>query len=231
MKQLQAFDALKSDITVFVQPALTVKVDDRSSCENALLSAKTIKEFQRRIEDKRTELVRPLNDEVKMINAYAKEIMDPLGKAEAHLKDQLIKWEKQLEMQRQAELARLEEERKKHEAERLAKIAAETEKALEITDIFGLEENEIQQVSTAVAEIERETFEKKIDFNRKTAAINSEKVSGVKKVWVFEVTMLSKIPKKYFELDEKKIREAIASGTREIPGLRIFQETSIAIRR
>jgi len=44
------------------------------------------------------------------------------------------------------------------------------------------------------------------------------------KSWTFEVVDLSKVSRKYLMIDEDKVKEAIASGEREINGLRIFEK-------
>ena len=51
---------------------------------------------------------------------------------------------------------------------------------------------------------------------------------GVMKRWVFEEATidLSLLPLEYHTFDKAKIKEAIASGAREIPGVNIFQELS-----
>jgi hypothetical protein len=54
--------------------------------------------------------------------------------------------------------------------------------------------------------------------------------ASIKKVWTFEVENINEVPREYFSIDEKKIREAISSGKREISGVRIFQESQVAIR-
>jgi hypothetical protein len=55
-------------------------------------------------------------------------------------------------------------------------------------------------------------------------------VKGVSKVWTFEITDETLVPRAYLCLDEKKIREAVTAGTRDIPGVRIFQDSKLSIR-
>ena len=42
--------------------------------------------------------------------------------------------------------------------------------------------------------------------------------------WAFEVVDLSKVSRKYLMIDEDKVKEAIASGEREINGLKIYEK-------
>jgi hypothetical protein len=44
------------------------------------------------------------------------------------------------------------------------------------------------------------------------------------KSWTFEVVDLSKVSRKYLMIDEDKVKEAIASGEREINGLKIYEK-------
>lgn len=49
--------------------------------------------------------------------------------------------------------------------------------------------------------------------------------------WVFEVEDEKKVPREYLVVDDTKVNEAIRSGTRKIPGLKIFQKESLSIYR
>lgn len=50
------------------------------------------------------------------------------------------------------------------------------------------------------------------------------------KKWDFTVDDSKAIPVEYLTLDEKKIKEAIANGVRNIPGVQIFQKEEIVMR-
>ena len=52
----------------------------------------------------------------------------------------------------------------------------------------------------------------------------------IKKVWTFQVENPALVPEQYKVVDEKKIRAAVASGIREIPGVRIFLSPQVAVR-
>lgn len=49
-------------------------------------------------------------------------------------------------------------------------------------------------------------------------------VSGVRLVWSFEVVNPAAVPAAYYALDTDRIKQAVANGTREIPGVRIYQD-------
>ncbi|MBX3253946.1 MAG: hypothetical protein KF862_07370 [Chitinophagaceae bacterium] len=56
------------------------------------------------------------------------------------------------------------------------------------------------------------------------------KLKGTTRRWTFQVTDGSIVPKEYLKVDEVAIREAVNKGIRDIPGVRIYQDTSLSIR-
>jgi len=76
----------------------------------------------------------------------------------------------------------------------------------------------------------KETFDLKPTIEATPIKIASK--SGAitaKKVWQFEIIDETKIPREYLIVDERKIREAIRNGVREINGVRIYETESIAV--
>lgn len=226
---LVQFDQLKADITLFVQPVLEISVKDAAAADNALASAKHVKSWAKKVEDRRKELVGPLNDQVKRINAYVKEILEPLEKAEAHLKAGLRSWEQHLEKVRQEEMRKAEAERKRLEAEAQAKMKAQQEEAA--MEALFKTPNDLKR-DEIVQEVEQTRVQHEIATTHKSnvKAIDSMKVSGAQKFWTFAIEDESKIPREFLSVDPKKIRQAVSAGTREIPGVNIYQDTRIAIR-
>lgn len=229
MKELGYFDQLRASITLFVDPCMTITVDSEKDCENALDAGRKVKSWAKQVEDKRKELVGPLNEQVKKINAYAKLISEPLEDAETHIKRQLNTWNLVLEDRRLTELKKLEEERLKKEAELKAQAEAKAEE-LAAMEIFGVTNETKKLHIIADVEAERDTKELEIDILRKTKEAEKMKVSGTRKNWTFAVTNLDLVPKEFFILCESKVREAIREGKRDIPGINVFQETIVAIR-
>lgn len=227
--QLQQFDKLAADITIEVQPILSLKVSDDTSAIAIRASGKNVKAHAKKVEELRVELVRPLNEEVKRINEYAKKITAPLDQAEKHVKAELVAWEKELEKKRAEEYKRAEEERKRKEDEARAKLLAEKE-SNEIAAAFLEDPNQsVKNTIVATVTAEREVTEARKEFASNVADIQSMKVSGARRRWIFEVEDAAKVPRNFLIVDEKAIRAAIAEGAREIAGVRIFQETSVAL--
>ena len=54
--------------------------------------------------------------------------------------------------------------------------------------------------------------------------------ASVRMVWAFDIKDIAQIPSEYLVLNEKAVREAIKAGVREIPGLKIYQKPTVAIK-
>ena len=54
---------------------------------------------------------------------------------------------------------------------------------------------------------------------------------GVQMKWNFEITDPNQVPNGYWVIDEAAIKADIANGTREIPGVRIYQEAITTFRK
>jgi len=117
-KELAKFDSLKADITIFVAPVMKLSVNDFKSSQDAIEAGRTLKKYSSELEKRRKELVGPLDDQVKLINSFAKGIEEPLLRAEQHLKGQLSVFAAEQEKIRQAKEREAEEVRR--EAERQA---------------------------------------------------------------------------------------------------------------
>lgn len=111
MNSLVEFDKLSADVTLFLAPIKDIAITDATSCAAALETVRRVKELVKQVTAKRVELVKPHNDFVDSVNAYAKRMTGPLGEAEAFLKSVITKYELEQERIRQAELRKLEDER------------------------------------------------------------------------------------------------------------------------
>lgn len=238
--ELTKFNPLKADITAFVAPVKAIKVTDFASAQMAIETAKQVKVYAKQVETLRKTLVDPLNAEVKSINSYAKEIEEPLLDAERFIKSRLVEFEHEQEKIREAERQRLEAEAKKAQAELLAKQEAERQALIEkasleqeAEDIFGIEpettvEEKIQAFETKAVE---EQTAAKNEVEGKQWDIDQLGVKNSKKIWKCEVIDLDSVPKEYLirELNEKAVLAMARAGITNIPGVRVWQETTIAI--
>ena len=74
-----------------------------------------------------------------------------------------------------------------------------------------------------------EVIQQQSEFKRQVA-IAQHSTEGIRNAWTYEVQNLENVPKEYLMLDEKKVRQAIRSGERSIPGLMIFQKQQTVYR-
>jgi len=106
----------------------------------------------------------------------------------------------------------------------LEKEVEALEKQAEGAAFFG---EDITDIKAKVAEI-KTTPMAPVSYGGGSYA--PSKVKGATKTWAFDITDISQVPREYLQLDEVKIRQAIAAGTRTISGINIFQKDSISLR-
>lgn len=256
---LQRFDDLKASITVFVSPTLQLKVSDAASSATGIDVAKQIRGFLKEVDERRRELVDPLNQQVKNINEYVKSLTAPLERADQHVKGELNLYAAQQEKIRQEELRRAREEAARLEAEAQSKLAAERaalqakqmEEAKahsEAESLFGadlddhlehaaagdkavLEAQLAREAAALEAVAERERMARIVALKQKEFDANQEQIKNTRKTFKCEMLDQALVPKEFLvvTLNEKAVLAAARSGVKEIAGVRIWQEVSVAI--
>lgn len=204
---------LSEEIVQMIAPARALKVTDPASCKSAVDAGKQIATLRKKFEEKRKELVKPLNDTVDETNAYVKSLVAPLLVTEEHLKGEVKLFQAKIAAEQAAERQRLAD--LKAEADRKAREAA-----------ASLEGPSADPVAFAQAHLQNVQLQAQID--RETKVLDQTKLKGARKVWKFEVLDPAIVPREFLMVDEKAIRAAIAEGARTIPGVNIFQDTSIS---
>jgi hypothetical protein len=181
-------------------------IEIKSEEENllAIETGKIIATLTKKLETERKRLVDPLNAQVKEINSSFKPYSDALEGLQATLKKKLVMWAEEKER-----LAREKAERQRRAMEELRK------KELEEASKAGIEAAPALVLPVKEAE--------------KTVHSDTGSATAGKR-WTFEIVDANAIPRQYLKVDEPSIRAAIRDGAREIPGVRIYQETSISIR-
>lgn len=228
MTDLKQFAQVQAEVSFLVAPIMQLNVADRESAIEATAAAKQVKILAKKIEERRKEIVAPLNEEVKSINSLAKQIAEPLLKAEEFIKSQLVAFERE-EMKKREEAMRLAEiERKRREEEIRLQAQKEKEDAefLAAFDPMQAQRAIINaEASASIAVVESLKAHKAEVKN-----IEASKVAQTRKHWTFDLIDLDKVPREFLVLDEKKVRAAILEGRTEIEGLKIYQELKVAIR-
>jgi hypothetical protein len=150
---------------------------------------------------------------------------------------------KQVSAARKAITTPLQEE-VKHWIAKEKELVVPIEKAIQRADALIQQFNaqvaaQQQAVLDRIAEEERARLQAKdsdasliqqqSEFQRQLA-VAQHSTEGVRNVWTFEIQNLANVPREYLMLDEKKVRQAIRSGERSIPGLMIFQQQQTVYR-
>jgi len=148
---------------------------------------------KKELEAQRTWFVKPLNDQVKVINDRFKEFTGPVLEADRIVRDKVSGY--QVEQQRlatEAQKKALEEARQK------------TEETGEVVPVVMPQEPE------------------------RVVRTESGK-AFTRMVWDFKVVDESKVPEQYKIVDERRIRAAVQSGIRQIPGCEIYQRAELTV--
>jgi hypothetical protein len=257
-KELSVFDSLRAQIVLHVAPVAQMMVTDVASGQQAIAAVKAVKEYIDQLDEKRTGLVKPLNDQVKRINAYAKDIEGPLLAAERHIKAQLVAFEEGQERIRQAERRKEEErlreiqraadeERNRINAEIAAKHRAEQEALsaqVDAEDPFGAEDDDtaavdrkvleqLQAIEAAevVAKLDREAAVRASEAKARQYDIDAGRLKNTKKAWKAEAIDLALVPRQYLiiTLNTDACLAAARGGITDIPGVKLWQETQVSI--
>jgi hypothetical protein len=233
MSDLAIFDevemlTIQADAFRIKAEAMVIKSDEHVTGATNLLGF--IAQAKKQFEDRRTGIVKPLNDNVKRVNDAFKTITAPLDTANTTLKQKVLIYHREQERKRQEEIARIEAERKVAEEQRQKEIA-ERQKAL---DDLGITEGDLAPLPGSDADnIYFPPLEEIAPVVLPPVVPTMTKASlgsaTVKKVWAFEITAPADVPREYLTVDEKKIREAVRAGVREIPGVRIYQDDQLAV--
>lgn len=183
--------------------------------EVAGLELQRVKGAQKRLDDLRKSMTRPLDATKKAIMDFFRGPEEKLARAENGIKRAMIGFQEEQDRKRQEEQRRADELARR-ERERLAEQARKASEA-------GKDERAAilaQRASSVVAPI---------------VSRAPPKVPGVqtREVWKFAIEDAAKIPREYLAPDESKIRrvvEALKSDT-AIAGVRVWSEKSIAAGR
>jgi membrane protein involved in colicin uptake len=224
--ELDTFKPLKAEIARTVEPTLQIKVVDPATSTSAIETAKTIKELLKRLDEKRREITDPIREELDQVNAYVREIREPLEKAEQHIRDQLNGYAREQERIRQEELRKAEEIRRREEAELRAKQAAELEAAKAAAAVFGEDPEAVKAEVEEKHKAERVTAV--VAHGARVYDANETQIRNTRRNAFVKIVDLSQVPRDYLVLNEKMALAAMKAGVK-IPGLELDYEVSVAI--
>ena len=210
---LQRNPELADSASALIARAHSITVADRPQAEAATDLCKMVKTLLTKAEEARDGWVRPLNQQVKRINAEFKAMTGPLEEVEAAIKTRLTEFHRSERLAAEAEAARLRE------------LEAQDMGALENARAVGADD----VVDAIIAEVVSRPDPSQVAI---VAPVRSDygAVASIRKGWAFEVEDAAQVPREYLTIDPAAVRRAIAGGVREIPGLRIFADDRAVIR-
>ena len=177
-----------------------------------------------------------IKDGIKMVNAAYKAISEPLEAAKKKLQGLLGKYQAEQDRKAQeaaaAEAKRLEDEALA-EAKRIEDAAEAVAKELEEEGREDEAGKIIAQAAEEAGHVLEEAAEAPEPAPPPAQAMsgNYGGSAGKRIDWKWRLKKESDVPRMWFMLDEKKISAVVRSGTRKIPGLEIYPETTIIGRR
>jgi len=202
---------VKTDYQELVLQVEGLQINSHDDYESAVTFLAAIKQRLKRLEDRRKELLQPFNSAVKDANNKFKVLSEPYSKLEVSLRMVLNDYIRREE--KKAQIKADEERRRREEEEaRKAKASAESAKNKEV----------VEQPEEALPPVKVE----QPDLSVRTGA----GYGHTKKRWQFEVVDIEKVPKQFLDVNSPAVNAEIRGGIREIPGLRIYQSSEIAIR-
>ncbi|MBA7629292.1 hypothetical protein ES703_36790 [subsurface metagenome] len=207
MEEIQLRE-LRTQSSSFPDRATFISVHSQATLDRANEFVKTIKTFQKQLDEFFDENISRLHKAHKEAKAQKTQFEEPLKRAETIVKEVIRKYlVEQDNIRREAEeKARQEREKKFEEARELEKEGKKEEA------------EQIREDETALAPV--------------LPPVVKADGTHLRKHWTWQVTDIDKVPKEYFVLDALKINSIVRTmkGKTNIPGIRAFQESTIATR-
>lgn len=192
-------------VNQLLEEAKTLVVHDAATKEKAVSLATMAKAKWDEIEKVRNEWLAPHRTFTKSVNNLAKLFQEPLKKTENLLRTKVT----QQNNRDKIELARQQAQ--------IQAQAAELQQAAE--------------AEAAMSNMPAPTIVTPVLPDAPPIVRTAHGSASSTKTWSFDIEDADKIPREYLFVDEKKIRNAVKAGVREIPGVRIFEKESTRFRK
>lgn len=209
---------VENALIVLKKQAELMPVTNREELLFATEALGKVKNWQKEIEERRKSRTKPLKDYIKMIENDYLPMGTMAGEVKIIISNKILSYQAEQErIEREKEAARREQEKQR--------LAAE-QKRLEELAVKANSENVLKQ---AVKVEERITkLEEPIEVKQ---TVRTENITtSTRKYWTYEIVDENAVPRAYCRSDAGMIRRAVNSGVREIPGVRIFEETTLSQR-
>ena len=201
---------VKKDIALLSTQAQTLIVQDEVTFAGAADFLSKVKVRIKRLDSMKEDLTRPFADALKEARNKFKMMSEPYEQMEASLKSKMNAYIQLKEAQAQKEAYE-------------AKLKADEENNRRI-----IEQQRAEAKGEPVKEVE--LVEATPVEAPKTQVRTESGVTYVTKKWKARITDEKIVPREYLGVDQVKVNDAIKSGVREIPGIEIFEESTVAVR-
>lgn len=209
-------DAIKKIKEINDMPILT-RENFETGSEWLKCVVKTEKEFKNVLKEK----IAPHKAEIDAIKAAFEKPLELLAEAQKIARDKLNAYVVAERQIKEAEAQKIMAEK--------AKAAAKELKKLDRKDASAGKFDAVTQ-----AAIHEYTSEKRAEILADAAKpvdiVQSGDNATVRMVWDFDIVNIKDVPSEYLTVNTTVIRSAIRSGVREIPGLKIYQKPTVAIK-
>lgn len=222
MKDIQQIvQPIEIKARIYLNKVNDAKIENEADKENAIIFLKEITEYKKAIKKQKEELSADAKKELAEIKEKFNEPENFVAEAEEIVRAKINHF--------------LNEQKAKIEAEALAlKQKAEDEALKQAEELESLKSGagEYDAVTRkAMIEAIEAKQNKIIEATALKPVINqSSSNSVVRNIWNFKVVDLSKVPVEFLQINSVAVRDAIKSGVREINGIEIYQECSVAIK-
>lgn len=223
---------IQKDLKELTPVLASIQVVDQDSLDQATEYAWKCQARIKRIEELRTQYKKPVLEFGKMIETWAKNLSSPYELALGDLKGKMkVYHTEQDRIAREAqEKLRIEQEKQakiaREQAEAEAKKLADAQKTATPTQAQDLSAEELIMWATQALVPAQPAIEVKHDSKSKTVSGSS----FTRKTWKFEVTDPTLVPREFLVVNDALIRDAVKNGSREIAGVRIYEDIDVSIR-
>lgn len=229
---------IEIDVNSFLLGAKIIEIENEFQRNNSLELCKEIKYMIEIIDHKRDYLVRPLNENVKIINDYFKLPLSELKDMERNIKDRIIEYEKKREMEakRLNEIARIEKE--KIEAEIRRKIEEKEELWQQCEkNIDSGNKKEAEEIAISAEGLENFVSMKIYELDQiMPKKIHYDKLKGTTKSYRAEIEDYKQFLQwvidtnnfHFISVEKIKLNKAMPMN---IPGIRCIEEIGIRVRK
>lgn len=250
LSEIAVLETHQTAVASLVDAARTHRIIDDQTRGMAADIRSALRQAEKRVEEARTALVKPLNDHVRSINAKFKPLSDCLASAVQTLDGEIVRDRREREAAAERERQRLEQERlaaeKKAREEQEQRAREAEEKARKDAAAAGMTAKDQEEVGRLfAADVKAEPLPPVIQaapppMPARTIA-GASGVASVKKLWDFELKDVGALAAAYPATVEVKragvlaiLRELEQRGASEaeiekvVPGIRAFKRDSVS---